>query len=110
MTFAEFSRKNRKRSPQAFPECYGSNGWTLGDWGNALGGEAGEAQNKIKKIRRGESVDKDGNLKVSLGKELADVIAYCDLIAERSGINLEAALIQKFNEVSVKKGSRIFLK
>lgn len=112
LTFAEFSRKNRKRSPQIFPECYDDGGdyWTLGDWGNALAGEIGEACNKIKKLRRGETHDKDGDLKTALAKELADAYTYLDIIAGEMGIDIEAALIQKFNEVSVKKGSRIFLK
>lgn len=66
----------------------GADPWTASDWANAMGGECGEAQNVIKKIRRRDtSVSQDDGagsrvgLLVMLGHELADVIIYADLLA-----------------------------
>jgi len=76
--------------------------WNLADWGNALAGETGEMCNLIKKIRQGREVDvKD------VGKELADIVIYADLIASQLGLNLSDCLQQKFNEVSDRVHSSI---
>ena len=73
--------------------------WSPTDWGCALAGEAGELCNKLKKMRRGESVPlKD------VADEIADTVIYCDLLAERLGINLDEAVISKFNEVTHRRG------
>ncbi len=45
----------------------------------------------------------------TIAKELADTIIYADLLAARLDINLEEALIVKFNEVSVRMNSDVFL-
>ncbi len=89
---------------------HGGNTWTLGDWACALAGEVGEACNIIKKIRRGDfEPHPDGygdgydDAKVALAKELADVITYCDLLAEVLHIDLGEAVRSKFNEVSVRR-------
>ena len=98
--------------------------WTLADWSNAMCGEAGEAANVVKKIRRTETpglweaqrypghapqhaalVSADSAtareaLTVKLADELADVICYADLLAHKAGIDLAAAVIAKFNRVS----------
>jgi NTP pyrophosphatase (non-canonical NTP hydrolase) len=103
-------------------------GWTLADWSNAMCGEAGEAANVVKKIRRTDSVlwDKqqypgDGasahavlaslpaaeaaiELRQHLANELADVICYADLLAHHAGIDLAAAVAAKFNRVSEAQG------
>jgi NTP pyrophosphatase (non-canonical NTP hydrolase) len=63
-----------------------------------MAGEAGEACNLIKKMRRGDHV----NLK-QVADELADLVIYADLLAARLDINLGAAVVDKFNEVSAKK-------
>jgi NTP pyrophosphatase (non-canonical NTP hydrolase) len=85
--------------------------WTLGDWGNAMGGEAGEAQNVIKKIRRVETDkqrrDSEGDiieLVDKLADELADMIIYADLVAAIVGIDLTQALKIKFNATSMQYG------
>jgi NTP pyrophosphatase (non-canonical NTP hydrolase) len=81
--------------------------WSGADWSNAMCGEAGEAANVVKKLRRHEThtgttyntpaVDA---LLPALAEELADVVTYCDLLADKYGINLEAAVVAKFNRVS----------
>ncbi len=101
LSFVELQRALDARTKNHFEKH--TNTWTLGDWGCALAGEAGEACNFIKKIRRGDGQHRDGGNKVlvnDLGKELADTIMYCCLIASEVKIDLDSAIIQKFNEVS----------
>lgn len=86
--------------------------WSLSDWGVAMGGEAGEALNVIKKINRAAqgiagntgAVDEVAPLMDALGEELADVVLYIDLLAARAGIDLEDAIRTKFNKTSVVQG------
>lgn len=44
---------------------------------------------------------------VAVGKEIADVVTYLDLLATRLGLSLGDIVAQKFNEVSDRKQSRI---
>ena len=78
----------------------------LSYWGNAIAGEVGELCNVIKKIERGDGVDKrDGQpLNVNLGKEAADIIIYLDIITRRQGLDLRAELVKKYNEVADERG------
>jgi NTP pyrophosphatase (non-canonical NTP hydrolase) len=91
--------------------------WTGADWSNALCGEAGEAANVVKKLRRaetaatpdaysGESVtttDRD-ELIAKLGSEIADVLIYAVLLAAHYNIDVEGQVRDKFNRVSVAQG------
>jgi NTP pyrophosphatase (non-canonical NTP hydrolase) len=74
--------------------------WTPTDWACAMAGECGEACNLIKKLRRGEAVPLD-----EIGRELADLVTYADLLAARLGIDLGEAVAMKFNEVSIRRGA-----
>lgn len=81
--------------------------WSLADWSNAMCGETGEAANIVKKIRRNETsigssynTPKTKELIPKLAEELADIVIYADLLADQAGINLENAIIDKFNKVS----------
>lgn len=84
--------------------------WTSADWSNAMQGEAGEAGNIVKKIRRLETNARWANpedkteLITKLGNELADTIIYADLLAAYYGIDLQEAIIRKFNAVSEREG------
>ena len=92
----------------------GLHGWSLSDWGVALAGETGEACDVIKKLNRardglsGNKLTTD-ELQLELAEELADTLAYLDLLAAAAGINLAGAYRQKFNEVSERHGSNVFL-
>lgn len=90
--------------------------WTPTDWACAVAGECGEACNNVKKLRRldGADVDLDtleqrAELRIAISKELADTVIYIDLLAARLDIDLARAVIDKFNEVSEKRGSIIKL-
>ncbi len=101
LSFHELQRALEARTKNSFGD--NTKTWTLGDWGCALAGECGEACNFIKKIRRGDGKHRAGGnvaLVNDLGKELADTIMYCVLIAQEVGIDLDKAITQKFNEVS----------
>lgn len=73
--------------------------------GNEMAGETGEACNVIKKIERerhgwrGSRATKD-----DLAEELADVIHTAVLCAVTAGININTAVIKKFNATSDKYG------
>jgi NTP pyrophosphatase (non-canonical NTP hydrolase) len=78
--------------------------WSHTDWCCGLAGEVGELCNMVKKIRRGSKTMKQ--LKKEIAKELADVILYTCLTSKSMGIDLEASIIQKFNEVSKRLNSK----
>jgi acyl carrier protein/NTP pyrophosphatase (non-canonical NTP hydrolase) len=70
-----------------------------------LGGEVGEALNVIKKLVR-ESIGIAGSRTTvtALSEELADVVICSDLVAMSAGVDLEAAVVAKFNTTSDKVG------
>lgn len=112
LTYAALSEVNLERCQEwhpGFPERNAGD-WTGGDWANAMQGEAGEAGNVVKKLRRVETgfpgkVDAPPpELLAKLGEELADTIIYADLVATYYGIDLGAAVIAKFNAISVREG------
>lgn len=84
--------------------------WSVSDWACAMAGEAGEVCDAIKKLRRvedgitGQNRGTIENAYKEIGKELADTVIYCDLVAARVGLDLGKCVQEKFNEVSVKFG------
>lgn len=111
LTFQELSTVNARRASRWHPGFPGPDAyWTGADWSNAMCGEAGEAANIVKKLRRVEC-DLRGaldappeELLASLAEEIADVITYADLLATKYGINVAEAIIAKFNKVSDRQG------
>ena len=101
LSFQELRNINKKRSEIVFPQC---RHWQINEWAVALFGEAGEVCDAVKKYNRGGDLDKHV---VDIGKELADVVLYADLLANYLGINLGEAIKQKFNEVSDRHNSDI---
>lgn len=97
--------------------------WSIPEWSNAMAGEVGEladvylllavvkasgnAANLTKKYSRGDL--NEGQLFTLIAKELADVAIYLDLLAFRCGIDLGAAVFDKFNAVSERVRSPIVL-
>jgi len=81
--------------------------WLLSQWSNAVCGELGELANLIKKIERGDfTLDEK---REELGKEIADVLTYLDILAFRAGVDLGAATVEKFNEVSDRVGAGVYI-
>jgi NTP pyrophosphatase (non-canonical NTP hydrolase) len=115
LTFQKLSFINKERCEDAF---FPVDEWSPTDWGCAFAGEAGEACNILKKLKRLESkrnISNSGTPEIrkrlifNALDELADTIIYADLIATRLGMSLEEAIIRKFNEVSDREGSSIKL-
>jgi NTP pyrophosphatase (non-canonical NTP hydrolase) len=110
LTFAEVSAINGARCARWHPGFPDDDTWSLADWSNAMCGEAGEAANVVKKLRRVEDgligkLDRpEPELLAALAAELADVFCYLDLLATKAGIDLPAAIVRKFNEVSERQG------
>lgn len=104
--------------------------WSLAEWTNAMCGEAGEAANVAKKIRRLEgrmrsmsrrlvvpeperteraatirlTSDRMDELKPKLAKETCDAILYGICILNELGLDAETVLRQVFNEKSEEYG------
>lgn len=104
----ELRKVNEIRSLQGFGMRLTD--WNLPTWGNAVAGEVGEMCNIIKKINRGDFNYNPEKAKELLKSEIADIIIYLDLLACRENINLEEAIVSKFNEVSDRRGCYIKIK
>lgn len=109
LTFERLSAVNRKRCGRWHHQD--TEPWTAADWSNAMCGEAGEAANVVKKLRRIElgttgaldtlTVDE---LREKLADEIADVVLYADLLAAHFGLSLVDCVVPKFNRVSIAQG------
>lgn len=88
----------------------GTGHWSGGDWANAMQGEAGEAGNVVKKLRRVETglgAQKDPGqltLLAMLEKEIGDTAIYLDLLCTYYGLSLEDCIKVAFNQVSEREG------
>ena len=109
LTFSELAGINRKRCQRWHPG-FPADSWTGADWSNAMQGEAGEAGNVVKKLRRAElntrgALDPPAtDLIQKLGDEIADTVIYADLLAQFYGLDLAECVARKFNAVSVREG------
>lgn len=129
LTFNTLREANAARLPQ-FKNKHGelahskSNGsdWNPGQWLGAVIGELGEYANFRKKFERGDITFEE--FKVHAAKELADVQTYLDILARRcldqvvdgkvviadqDGVDLGQATMDKFNEVSERVGSNVYI-
>lgn len=104
LTFRALRRANVSRKVRWHGEA---DEWSGADWSNAMAGECGEACNIVKKLRRHEThtgtaynTPEAEALMPMLADELADVVTYCDLLADKYGIDLDRAVREKFNRVS----------
>lgn len=113
LTFNAMRRANIIRCEHSFHPV---DSWSPCDWATAMAGECGEACNMVKKLRRLDDAkqlanipnDRDGIIR-DIGKELADLVIYADLLAARLGIQLAAAVADKFNEVSRRVKSNVII-
>lgn len=110
LTFEQFSEVNAARCDAWHHGWRDGVGWSGADWSNAMAGEAGEACNIVKKLRRAEvglaniADLKPDQLVGDLADELADVVAYLDLLATFYSIDLGRAVAEKFNRISEREG------
>jgi NTP pyrophosphatase (non-canonical NTP hydrolase) len=101
LSFARLREANVERCHEVYHPV---NEWSESDWATAIAGECGEVCHAIKIRRRGEDLSA-----VTVGAELADLVIYADLLAERLGIDLGDAIRRKFNETSRKVKSKVQL-
>lgn len=128
LTFNTLRGANRARLPQfknkhgglAHTKVDGSD-WSPAQWLQAVVGELGEYANWRKKFDRGDI--SFAEFQVHAHKELADVQIYLDILAQRCldfttekdhfvsafGVNLGQATMDKFNEVSERVGSTVYI-
>lgn len=114
LTFNALREANLMRLPEfknakgetAHSESDGSD-WCLAQWSNAVLGELGEAANIIKKVERGDFTLEEARER--LADEFADVVTYLDILAYRAGVDLGQATMKKFNDVSQRVGSRVWV-
>ncbi len=115
VTFDSLREANKMRLP-LFKNKHGEpahsrpdgSDWTPAQWLQATMGELGEYANKRKKYERGDMTHAE--FASEAAKELADVQTYLDILALRcldvpgrphaTGVDLGAATVDKFNEVS----------
>lgn len=97
--------KNKHGDP-AHSQPDGSD-WSLSDWTVATAGELGEFANLLKKFIRGDISQEE--FKALGAMELADVATYLSILAFRCGIDMDEAVREKFNIVSERVGSRIYI-
>lgn len=114
LTFDQLRRVNIARLP-TFKNRHGQlahsqpdgSDWSDAEWLQAVLGELGEFANLQKKRLRGDVTDEE--FKREAANELADVQIYLDILAFRLGIDLGWATIEKFNAVSARVGSPVFI-
>lgn len=105
LTFDAFRKANVTRCVKWHPE--GIDSWSPSDWMTAVTGELGELASLLKmrnRERDGLPGNKFSPSKKQVADELADVLTYLDLLAEVLGVDLGAAVVEKFNEVSERVG------
>lgn len=89
--------------------------WSALEWAGAMCGEAGEAANIAKKMKRIEGqligneasdhkVEGYEDLKQKLANEIGGTILYAALLASRHNIDLEEAVRHEFNRKSIELG------
>lgn len=98
LTFQRFHEINVARSNA---DVKHSLNWNPMEWGCALSGEVGELCNFLKKMSRGDNIPKK-----YLAHEIADIMTYLSLLTHNLDINLENSIIEKFNIVSKRWGSK----
>lgn len=103
LTFQKLREVNIQRDAEIFNHLAR---WTPEQYACAVAGETGEMCNLVKKQFRGDTIE---NLSLDIGKEIADIVIYCDLLAAKYGYSLEQLIINKFNEVSKKRDCSIIL-
>lgn len=106
LSFDTLRAANKYRGEQAkqYNSCVE---WTHAQWMMALVGEVGELANYLKKVDRGDFTLDEKFLDIA--KELADIQIYLDLLALKLNVDLGKATVAKYNEVSRRIGSNVFL-
>jgi NTP pyrophosphatase (non-canonical NTP hydrolase) len=95
LTFDRLRVQNVARCRECF---YPVESRSATDWACALAEETGEVARICVRLRNGKLTR--AQARALLAGELADVVTYVDLLADRCGIDLDDAVREKFAEVS----------
>ena len=76
--------------------------WSVAEISQALSGEVGELQNKLKKKYTQEEKVKNSEIE----EEFADVLKYLFILANKCGINLQHEYTKKWNNSLKKHGKK----
>lgn len=98
MEINEFAKMNHERAVKN--DAKGVFNWEF--YVVAIGGEAGELLNTLKKIKRGDfPLNKE-----EMAEEAADIITYGFLLLSELGIDAEKAVMEKYEKVNkrIEKG------
>lgn len=124
LTFGELEQANRERNEERAGTYFLSSvrEWTLSQFVTAIAGEVGSAAHIAKKIdgdREARLLDSDTSwigvpggpqtVRGALADELADIVIYVDLLAQRIGVELATAVAAKFNATSARRHSKVLL-
>ena len=108
LNFREVSKTNLERCKIWHPS--GTDDWSPLEWAGAMCGEAGEAANVAKKLKRmmtglRQSRNPDGRALVNqLRKEIGDTYLYLDLLAQSMNLDMQDCVTHAFNQVSEREG------
>lgn len=108
MRFDEVQAANESRARRWHPD--GLDSWSHLEWAGAMCGEAGEAANVAKKLKRigdgivGTDAAERDALLAAYGEEVADTVTYAFCAASAAGVDLGEAVRRKFNAVSERLG------
>lgn len=111
LSFRTLSMANIERLTEASKnkkhKFHKSTKWSESQWLKAVVGELGEYANISKKFDRGDFTEEE--FKREASKELADVVIYLEILASKLNIDLGVAIKDKFNEVSLRIDSKIYI-
>lgn len=115
LTFRELQGINAQRVKRW--HLNGTEEWTPLEWAGAMCGEAGEAANAAKKLKRimagmqninteegREALDTIEKAKRKIAREVADTIIYGVLLIDQCGVSAEEIIREVFNAKSIEYG------
>jgi NTP pyrophosphatase (non-canonical NTP hydrolase) len=109
LSFSELAKINLQRALRWHSS--GLEEWNEAEWSNAMAGEAGEACNATKKLRRILCGMRQANgpadlydARKNVLKEVGDTVIYACLLCQRVGGSMEEAVRYAFNQVSEREG------
>lgn len=104
LSFKQLRHANKTRLKSSVFE---DDDWSVSDWLMAVTGELGELANTLKKVRRGDITLAEAHHAVEA--EFADIVMYLDILAAELTVDLNRAVIAKFNIVSNRVNSDLYL-
>ena len=109
MRLDEFSRINRIRCEGEYGFKQPLDSWSLSDWMNALVGELCEASDVVERLNYHQNSTSDNTapeetIRQELADKLGDIYTHLDLLAQRADIDLQQAVISRWDLISERIG------